>query len=855
MGIVYRARDLQLDREVALKRPHLELLNRPDFHSRFLGEARASSKLMHPNITTVFEVFEEDGVPWMAMELIDGASLRSLLSGHRPLPLETVLQHAEGLVDALRAAHTSGILHRDIKPNNILVGRDGRARLSDFGLARARIELEEQGWESGRSTVTDPAGGIAGTRGYMSPEQALGKTVDPRSDIFSMGLVLYEMCTGEPVFPRPSDPDWIDALLHREPPPIGDLNGDVPPELQDIVHKAISKRRFQRYQSANEMLLDIRALRRRIHSDSDLTRSGLRKPRGRRMVYAAAGAVALVIGAVAGWKHFVKPHEPEAILLPTHHRLTAAPGWEGEPALSPDGSMVAYTSDESGSRDIWVVHSAGGQALRLTDHPGSDTDPAWFPDGTTIAVVSNRGGEPAVWRVPSLGGDPVMLLPKARDPAISPDGEHIAFVRPGPSGALRIWVAPLDDPTTGRALTGDGDGVWRHTDPAWSPDGTTLCYADFGDLWLVAVDGGSPRRLTMDGETSRQPVWSADGRHIYFSSRRDGTLALWRIAVADGESERVTVGTGGEGDPSLDRESNHLAYGTSDVNTDIVIRDIASGQEFKIAGSTIESEPAVSPDGSIIAFMSDRLGSFDLWLQSLKDGRLEGRPRQLTDQRGMAALPSFSPDGRWIAYHRAIEGERDIWIIPVTGGDARRFTEHPAVDIQPSYSPDGSQIAFVSERDGTFQIWVAPVADGLRIGEPRRLTSGDAVHNFPAWSPDGRRIACVCQTQSGHEVGVFDVDSDAPPDPVTLGADAVRVLWTDSGDELLVSGTWGSDRYSLRTVSLNGDRVVAEQDIDLGPDDQLGGLFAVGGGGSLLTYVATEKTGDVWLAEINRGRR
>jgi len=794
-------------------------------------------------------------VPWMAMELIDGASLRSLLYGHHPLSVDKVLQHAEGLSDALRVAHTNGILHRDINPNNILVGKDGRARLCDFGLARARVELEEQGWQSMRSTEDDSAGRIVGTRGYMSPEQALGKTVDPRSDIFSIGLVLYEMCTGEPAFTRPGSADWLDALLHREPPPIAELNDDVPFEFQDIVHKAIAKRQFQRYQSANEMLLDLRALRRGLQTHSDITLSGVRRTRRRRRWVAATGAVALAIGAIGVMKLLSFLPEPESILASTHHRLTAAPGWEGEPALSPNGSMVAYVSDESGSRDIFVVQTAGGQALRRTDHPGSDTDPAWFPNGSTIAFVSDRGGEPAIWRIPPLGGDPVMLLANAQDPAISPDGERIAFARPGQSGALRVWVAPLDDPTAGRALTGDGDGVWRHTDPTWSPDGSMLCYADFGDLWLVDAEGGTPRKLTADGDTNRQPVWSADGRHIYFSSRRDGTLALWRIAVEGGELERVTVGTGGESDPSLDSGADLLAYGTSNVNTDIVIRSIASGQEVKIAGATIESEPAVSPDGSTIAFMSDRLGSFDLWLQSLEDGRLDGRPRQLTDQRGMAALPSFSPDGRWIAYHRAVEGRRDVWIIPVTGGDARRFTEHPAVDIQPAYSPDGSHIAFASERDGTFQIWVAPVADGHRVGEPRRLTSGDTVHFWPAWSPDGKRIACICRTQTAHEVGVFDVDSGSPPATVTIGADAVRVLWADSGNELLVSGTWGTDRFYLRTVSLTGKPVVADLDIDLGPNDPLGGLFAVGGGGSLLTYVATAKTGDVWLAEINRGGR
>ena len=857
MGVVYRARDLQLDREVALKSPNPDLLERPGFRQRFMGEARASSKLMHPNIVTVFEVLEDNDVPWLVMELIDGASLRSLLSGHRPLPVENVLEYAEGLTDALRVAHTGGILHRDINPNNILVGKDGRARLSDFGLARARVELEEKGWYSEGSTLDGTSGGIVGTRGYMSPEQALGKPVDPRSDIFSLGVVIYEMCTGEAAFARPGSSDWLDVLLHREPPSISSLNTEVPAEFQGIVHKAMAKRPFQRHQNANEMLLDLRASRRRLQSDS--SHSGplpSARQLSRRIWYATAGMAVAAIVTFAVLQMASDPSETGPTLGPTHQRLTTEPGWEGEPAISPEGNMIAYSSDQSGNPDIWIVHASGGDPLQLTTDPGSDTGPAWFPDGSKIVFTSDRGGERAIWRIPPLGGVPVRVMPNAEDPTVSPDGQRIAFARPGPSGLLRIHVAPLDDPSNARVLTGNDDGQWDHENPTWSPDGRTLCYGGFRNLWLVPVDGGSPRRLTSEDARDNEPNWTADGKRVIFDSGRDNTLALWRIEINGNEPERLTSGTGDEGQPSLSGDGRWLAYATRDSNPDIVVLDQKTGIHETIAGATIENEPAIAPGGSSLVFMSDRRGTFDLWLQPLLDGRPDGTLRQLTDHPGIAAVPNFSPDGRWLAYFRVVGGQMDIWVVPVEGGLPQRFTDHTATDIHPSFSPDGTRLAFVSDRDGVDNIWVASVAEGRRTGEPWQLTRSEAAHIFPAWSPDGRQIACVAAQGNENEIFIVDMDPETPPIQLTRGARAVRAIWDPSGNELLVSGTWGSDRVTLRRVSLSdGTSRPFEPVLDFGPEDSDAGLFALDAGGRLLVYVVVERSGDVWLTEVEAGRR
>jgi Tol biopolymer transport system component/tRNA A-37 threonylcarbamoyl transferase component Bud32 len=857
MGIVYRARDTKLYRSVALKRPKEEMLDHPNVLQRFMTEARSASRLMHPHITAVFEVFEEDGVPWLVMELIDGASLRSMLDDGDPLPSEDVLRHAEGLTDALRVAHLGGVLHRDINPNNVLIGTDGRARLSDFGLALAWVAPGTSPEVSAKSTEGYKSDRVAGTRGYMSPEQALGKPVDPRSDIFSLGTVLYEMCAGRPAFYRRETGDWMDMLLHREPESISSINSDVPVELERVVHKALAKRPFQRYQSANEMLLDLRAVRRKLTTESGISAPSfdVRRRRRNRWIGLSAGVVG-VAAVAAVLKFVVMPVTPAPALGQNHRRLTAGAGWEGQPAMSPDGTMVAYTSDAAGNPDIWVLRSDGGDPLPLTDDGAADSDPAWFPDGNAIVFVSDRDGAPAIWQIPPLGGSAVKLLEDATDPAISPDGTRIACSRAGPDGLEKIAVASLENPSQVRVLTGDDDGFWGHIDPAWSPDGRTICYADFKNLWMIPVEGGEATQLTSTDAVDRNPVWSPDGKFILFSSFRDGKTGLWSLRISDGSQSRLTVGISEEVEPSLSRSGRWAVYSTIDESSDIVVLDRSTGRRSRISGATDESDPTIAPDGTMVAFASNRRGGYDLWLQPLLDGATNGSPRRLTDHRGSVAVPSFSPDGRWLAYTHLFEGQRDVWITPTAGGVAQRFTDDPAADVNPTFSPDGSTLAFVSDRGGVGDIWLAPVSGGRRTGEPRQITTGDASHWFPAWSPDGKRIASLVQRENESEVYVVEIDSKNPELQVTTGAGARRVRWAASGYELLVSGTWGSSRISLWIVSLRDHSVRPfEPTVDFGLDEFGAGAFGLDTEGRILAYEVVDRSGDLWLAETNFGQR
>jgi TolB protein len=318
----------------------------------------------------------------------------------------------------------------------------------------------------------------------------------------------------------------------------------------------------------------------------------------------------------------------------------------------------------------------------------------------------------------------------------------------------------------------------------------------------------------------------------------------------------LTAGTIEEDEPSLSQSGQWLAYSTIDDYSDIVVLDLQHGLFSKISGATEEADPTISPDGTMVAFISDRRGGYDLWLQPLLEGTPDGPPRRLTDHRGSVAVPAFSPDGRWLAYAHLLDGQRDVWISPARGGVAQRFTENPAADFNPSFSPDGSTLVFVSNRSGVENLWLAPVADGRRVGEVRRLTDSDVSHWFPVWSPDGERIACVVQEGNESEISVVDVGSRAPELRVARGSGARRVRWSTSGDDLLVSGTWGSGEISLWVVSLyDSSARPFDPAVDFGLDEFGAGAFGLDEEGRILVHELVDRRGDVWLAEADFGRR
>jgi Tol biopolymer transport system component len=855
MGRVFRATDLELDREVALKCLSPGLVADPDCRRRFLHEARAASKVSHPNIVQVFEAFEADGYPWLALQYVSGRDLGLQLAERGRLPAATVLRYGEDLASALKVAHAHGILHRDIKPGNILIDQEDRALIGDFGLARILSPSGENAASKPASTTITPAGAIIGTPRYMSPEQALGRPVDQRSDIFSLGVVLYEMCTGAPAFTASSLGSLSDAIVHREPKPISQFTYEVPDDLERIIRKSMAKLPEERYQNGGELLVDIRAVRRKhefrayAEAHPDAPGPSAKRPAGRLLwvlPFVAILALLIVRAILDAGEH------PIPIAAPV--RVTSADGWEGQPAISPDGGRIAYASDVGGNLDIYVIDAHGGTPLRLTDDPGIDSHPAWFPSGGSLVFASDRGGRPSIWKMGQFGGGATLLVQDAEQPAVSPDGDWIAFSRAAPGADSRIGVASVTDPGRITMLTDDQGGLWAHEYPTWSPDGRKICYATRHGLWEVPSSGGSARRIATDTDPDQDPVWSPSGRHIYFTSHREGTTALWRVGAKGGAPERVTLGDSRQCQPSLSTDGRRLAYATQTLTRNLVLYDQMTSQETIVRDLADADQPAFSPDGQFLVFVSSRGGKkLDLWLQPMGEGLPTGSPRQLTSGPGDANYPAFSPDGRWIAYYQVIGQDRDLWVIPTRGGQPIRFTEDPSSDMQPVWSPDGGRIAFVSERGGGSRVWVAPVSQGRPAGSARMLEDEPVIALAPAWSPDGRRIAFVGSDSSGNEAWIVPVDGRSRARRLTAGANVTSVRWDPVCGDLIVCGTWGGGRFGFRRLQAGeGEPAASGPPIDAGPESSLP-LFDVSPDGRNLVFAREEVSGDIWLLETQKG--
>jgi len=851
MGVVYKAEDIKLGRTVALKFLRPDILDSQEHKARFIHEARAASALEHSNICTLYEIEEtEDGEMFICMPLYEGETLRAMVD-RAPLKIADSIDIAIQIAEGLQEAHKKGIIHRDMKSGNVIVTPSGQIKIMDFGLAK-----------TDRSTRLTSTGVTLGTIAYMSPEQARGETADHRTDIWSIGVILYEMVAGRLPFLADYEQATLYMIVNREPQPLTSLRSDVPIELERITNKAMAKLPTERYQSAAELVADLVSLRRKLES-ARLSTSGVAEPDYSRLAPVKAATLrtklirnAAIVLAVTVCVLVLVWVQQSRFLPRTHPiQVTNADAWLTTPVLSPDGGRIAYVSDESGNLDVYVIDVHGGSPLNITKTASSDYDPEWLPDGSGILFVSDRGGEESVWKVGQLGGSATLLIPKATWPAISPDGKRIAFSRANPRGELRIAVAWLSDLSSVTILTGDEDGLWDHSEPAWSPDGSKICYSARHNLWLVPSDSGSAWRLTADEDLDCQPTWSPDGRYVYFSSHRESTLALWRVKAKGAIPERVTMGVGRETGPSISGDGKRLAHSTLESECRLVIRDLNSGTETRLPGLKGGSMVGIAPDKARIVFTSNRWGGrFDLWIQQLDPPHSAlYEPERLTDHPGNASLPTFSPDGKWIAYYRILGKERDIWIVSSDGGRPIRFTEDPAPDMHPAWSPDGSMLAFESDRSGYSRIWIAPVEDGKRTGPPAQINSGEISAHAPSWSPDGKLIGFQGCSEDEIEIWVVPADGSAAPRQVTKGADAFIARWDPSGNSLLVSGTWHHREVTLKRVSLADGEARDILPPVLFGDVTTSGLFDVSRDGKLLVYRKEDLKGNIWVLEAERG--
>ena len=732
MGVVYKARDTRLNRLAALKILRPDKIGNQESKIRFVQEAQTASALNHPNIITIYDINSENGLDYIAMEFVGGQTLEEKMKSKRGLLTET-LKLAVQIADGLAAAHTAGIIHRDLKPTNIMVTDHGLVKILDFGLAKLsdsrKLDSEADSTlvDQGQIAPNTEEGTILGTLAYMSPEQAEAKRIDPRSDIFSFGSLLYEMITGQRPFYGETKVSTLTAIIRDEPKPMRDLSASTPAEMERIVSRCMRKdpeRRFQHMSEAKIALDDLRQESESgsAHSIHPKELAPLRKPR-LAWFWPAALLVAAVL-ALAAWvlRTPTVASQPPLMAIP----FTTYPGSEGQPSFSPDGNQVAFTWDgeHENNTDIYVKLVGSPTPLRLTKDPRDDYGPAWSPDGRSIAFLRLSADRNEILLIPALGGperrlgesDGAANIPGPKL-AWSPDGKWLATRDCSPQGSCGLVLLSLETGET-RKLTSPSVGMLGDSGPAFSPDGRRLVFsrnilttvADLYELNLNAefIPSGEPKRLTFLNSWTPSPAWTPDGSEIVFSAGQWGTLNLWKMA-ATGSMKPVRLSSVGEGGshPAISKNGARLVYEkeTTDLNIwrfDVSETSSQSAPEKLIASTRMEHTPAYSPDGKKIAYSSNISGSWEIWLCDA-DG---SNSSQLTAFGGpFTRFPTWSPDGNWIAFDSRADADADIYVIRSQGGKPRRLTKGASLNTEPAWSKDGKFIYFSSNQSGDAQLW------------------------------------------------------------------------------------------------------------------------------------------------------
>ena len=807
MGVVYEALDSHLDRSVALKLlPHDALLDAAR-KQRFVQEAKTASALNHPNIVTIYDIASEDGVDYIAMELIRGSTLEQVLSRGR-LPLKDALKWSVQIADALATAHAAGIVHRDLKPSNIMLNDRGDVKVLDFGLAKLSdaTEISEE-QETRTNRVVTEEGAILGSVPYMSPEQVEGRRLDARSDIFSFGSVLFEMLTGQRAFQGANSMATMAAILRDDPPPPSTIVPDLPPELERIVSRCLRKEFDRRSQSMAEIRVALQDLKEESASGT-LRPAATAPPQARRKWPYWAGGALLAALAAASIVIFRPPSVAPALQARV---LTSFVGTHDSPSLSPDGNQFAFAWDgdvPKGKRHIYISLVGKGTPLRLTPENEEALAPSWSPDGQSIAFVRQPDdaghGELAV--IPALGGAPHKVTQGyLANASWSPDSKWLVWSEQEGSGFFSLRIAPSvgGEPRKlfDHALAGKGDA-----DASFSPDGRQIVFshisADFDvDLFLATFhDGrgeGSPRQLTHDHHSKYNPLWTKDGKQIIFlEGEPESQVVVRRVPVSGGEPSTIE----GIGDNAtsftLSTTRNRLLYSTESINYDIRRLDMRARGENEakrfLSSTRYEVSPAYSPNGKRIAFQSNRSGSGQIWVADA-DG---SNPVPLTSfDEGLAGSPKWSPDGQQIVFDARPGTSADIYSVPSAGGPVKRLTDYPGEDHNPSWSPDGKWIYFGSRRAGGHEVFrMHPDGSGVQ-----QITHNDAVYGVV--TPDGKWLYYGTR---GH--GLWKMPPDGGKASAVLPNDAlyIGISFTLTVQGIYAVGIQGPEAYPILFYPFNG---------------------------------------------------
>jgi serine/threonine protein kinase/Tol biopolymer transport system component len=853
MSEVFRAFDPRIRREVAIKVLPPSLAKFADRMHRFEQEARAVGALNHPNLLTIFDTGKSEGRPYIVTELLEGQTLRSTLRDNGSairLPIRKAIDFGIQIANGLAAAHERGIVHRDLKPENLFVTRDGRVKILDFGVAKLRNPDDpELSDEKTMEQDTSP-GTVIGTVGYMSPEQVRGQTVDGRSDLFSLGTLLYEMVAGEHPFRGDSPADTMSAILREDPPELLKINPNVTPGLDRVIRHCLEKSPEQRFQSARDLAFQLDMLS--SASGSAPTLETTISDTWNRPLVGILGAIALLAaGLGGGWLLRSQIRKPAAPVI-RFAQVTFEDGVEIHPSATPDGESVVFARGLGAASDIYLQRVGGRNAINLTKRcaNAADTQPAVSPDGSTIAYRSECDGG-GIFLMGATGESARRITSSCFNPAWSPDGkelvcatETVTFTPTSRGQISELWVVNASSGQRRLLLASDG------VQPSWSPNGHRIAYWGMAgesaqrDIWTIDPKAKDPQasivRVTNDLAVDWNPVWSDDGQYLYYGSDRSGTMNLWRVRIDEesgepkGDPQPVTTPARFSAHYSVARQGTRVLYSSIDQSETLrsVAFDPVAGATIGagrpvIAGSFLVFSSQISPDGRYVA-VTNRGGQEDLYVVEVATGEI----RQLTNDPERDRGAVWSPDGAKIYfYSQRDENRYEIWSINADGSGLDRVTRTSGRSVwYPSLSPDGKMLAFYND-ENTYLLRLDDATAKIE-NLPAALQGSRPALN--SWSADGTMLAGELRGTPG--IFVYNLAERSYHHVTTSGA---RPIWLPGGHEIVFS-----DAGRLRIVNVD-TLTIREVSTTL----SVSGM-SLSADGRTLVYSDRQTGADIWMAEL-----